>query len=405
VIRRRAYKAELDPNDRQRSALLRHAGAARFAWNWGLARKMEAWKNGETALTAIDLHRELVALKKTDFHWLYEVSKCAPQEALRNLDQAYQNFFRRCKNGAKKNGFPKFKSRKRGIGSFALTGSIRVTERTIQLPRLGALRLKEHGYLPINAKITRATVSERAGRWFVSIQVEEEIPDPKPKDGNVIGIDVGIRHLATLSDGTVFENPNALRQAEHRERLLQKAVGRKRKGSHNRQKAVDRLARQHYRISCLRSDAIHKATSAVIAKQPATIVIETLTVAGMMQNHCLAKAISDAAMAEFNRQIKYKAEWAGIPVIKAPKFYPSSKTCAQCGAVKEELPLGEKTYRCDTCGLVLDRDLNAAINLKKLAASSAVTAYCHGSSDQGESLGETPVWVGTEHQIGRVLDG
>lgn len=405
MIRYRAYKTELDPNNAQRTALLRHAGAARFAWNWGLARKIEAWETEKKTLTAIDLHRELCALKKSDFPWLYDVSKCAPQEALRNLDRAYSGFFRRCKNGAKKKGFPRFKSRKRGIGSFALTGRIRVTEQAIQLPRLGTLRLKEHGYLPAGAKILRAIVSEHAGRWFVSLQVEEERPDPKPKGGTVIGIDIGVRHLAVLSDGTVFENPKALREAEQRLRRLQKAVSRKRKGSHNYRKAVARLARQHYRVACLRRDAIHKATSAVIAKQPRAIGIETLNVAGMLQNHYLAKVISDAALAEFHRQIKYKADWAGITIVTAPRFYPSSKTCSRCGAVKEELPLSETVYHCDACGLAMDRDQNAAANLRKLAASSAVTACRHGSAGQDFGLGETPAWAGTEHQICAVLDG
>jgi putative transposase len=391
----RAYKTELDVNNVQRTALRRHAGAARWTYNWGLCRKKEAREAGKKAPTAIDLHRELNALKETELQWLYEVSKCVPQESLRNLDRAFQNFFRRRENGAKKKGYPKFKSRKRGIGSFSLTGSIHVTETTVQLPRLGMLRLKEAGYLPVQGvKILRATVSERAGRWFVSLQVEEKHSDLKPKDGGALGIDVGVRQLAVLSDGTLFENPKALYAAERRLRHAQRTVARRRNGSANRRKAVKRVARLHYRVCCIRNNAIHKATSAVIAKQPSAIGIESLNLAGMVRNHRLARAVSDASLAELHRQLEYKARWAGIEVGKADRWFPSSKTCSACGAVKEDLFLGERTYRCDACGLALDRDVNAAINLRSMAlrsmaASSAATA-CGGDVRPGLGL---PGWA------------
>ena len=182
----RAYKVELDPNNVQKTLFRRHAGAARWAYNWGLRRKIDAYKATGKSPSAIDLHKELNALKRTDkafggVPWMYDVSKCAAQEALRDLDKAYQNFFRRCKEGKSgPKGFPKFKSRHRGIGSFHLTGSIKVSDKQIQLPRLGKIRLKESGYLPIeseNTHILSATVSEKAGHWFVSLAVEETIPD------------------------------------------------------------------------------------------------------------------------------------------------------------------------------------------------------------------------------------
>lgn len=380
----KAYRTELDLNNKQRTACLRHAGAARFTYNWGLQRKRMAWEGRKSVLdagvpkedapnvpTAIDLHRELNTLKKTDFPWMYEVSKCAPQEALRNLDKAFEGFFRRCKQGEAKKGYPKFKSRKQGIGSFALTGTIHVSERTIQLPRLGVLRLKEHGYFPTTARITRATVSERAGRWFVSILTDEE---PVRKKGTeVLGVDVGIAHLAVLSDGTVFENPMALKIAQDRVRRLQKSVSRKVKGSKNRKKVVQRLARQHYRVACVRSNAIHQATSA-ISKRAAVVGIETLNVRGMLKNHCLAGALSDAGMSEFLRQLEYKVGWSGGVVAKADRFYPSSKLCSDCGYEMEDLPLSVREWDCPGCGSVHDRDINAAMNLQNMAASSAVTA-------------------------------
>jgi putative transposase len=387
----RAYKVEIDPNNRQRTSLLRHAGCARWAYNWGLNRKIEDYETTGKSPGAMALHRELNALKKTDVQdggvpWMYEVSKSAPQEALRDLDLAYSNFFRRCKGNDRRKGFPRFKSRKNGVGSFRLTGTIRATPsgHHVQLPRLGKIRLKERDYLPgpddIRVKVLSATVSERAGRWFVSLNVEETLPTPKPKaNGSVIGVDVGISKLAVLSDGTIIENPRVLKGAGSRLRQLQKSVSRKVKGSSNRRKAVQRLARQHYRVSNIRKDAIHKATTEIVHRA-GVVGLETLNVKGMLKNHRLARALSDAAMAEFHRQIEYKALWAGVGVVRADRFYPSSKTCSSCGHVAEDLSLGDRVFRCPLCGLEIDRDLNAALNLKVMAVSSTVTACGEASS-------------------------
>lgn len=392
----RAYRVELDPNNVQRTALLRHAGCARWAYNWGLRRKIEEYKAHGKSPGAMALHRELNALKKADpedggIPWMYEVSKCAPQEALRDLDRAFQHFFRRCKQGGHRKGFPRFKSRKRGLGGFRLTGTIKVTEdgRHVQLPKLGLLRVKERGYLPgpdrDDVRILSATVTEQAGHWFVSLAVEQEVAEPTP-EGDVIGVDVGIKTLATVSDGRTFDNPKSLRRAEARLRRLQKAVSRKQRGSNNRKKAVEQLRRQHYRVACIRRDSIHKATSA-ITKSASVIGIETLNVKGMMQNGRLSKALSDASLSEFLRQIEYKARWRGAIVVKADRFYPSSKTCSGCGSVRADLTLGDRTYECGSCGLEIDRDLNAAINLRALAASSAVTVC-------GEDVRPTPPCAG-----------
>ena len=394
----KSYKTELDPNDKQVTHLLQHAGAARWAYNWGLRRKIAARQSQQKTPTAIDLHKELNLLKNLPqesggVSWMYEVSKCAPQEALRNLDTAYENFFRRCKSKAKRKGFPKFKSRNRGIGSFSLTGAIHVTERTIQLPRLGVLRLKEDGYFPVGVPIKSATISERAGKWFVSISTDE--PEPvRPTGTEVLGCDVGIKHLAVLSDGTVFENPRALKNAQTRLRLLQKTVSRRVKGSSNRRKAVHRLAHQHYRVHSIRTDSLHKATSA-IATRAKVLVIESLNVSGMMKNHRLAGALSDSGLAEFHRQLEYKLKWSGGQLIKADRFFPSSKTCSACGTVKESLSLSERIFICD-CGFSLDRDLNAAINLRNLAGSSPVTACCPGSSGLNRPRIQTKLLVGQE---------
>ena len=387
----RAYKTELDPNYAQVRKLRQHAGAARWAFNFALQQKQAAYasyvaagkpdlKGKRATPSAIDLHREIVKLKHTpERAWLNEVSKCAPQEALRNADTAYANFFRRCKQGAKKKGFPRKKTRKHGLGSFTLRGAIHAFECSIQLPNLGVLRLKEANYLPsAGIKIRCATVSEKSGRWYVSLQTGEDLTYPLPPS-HVLGVDVGIHQLATTSDGEVFENPRATRRYAARLCLLQQSVSRKKKGSVNRRKAQQRVAKLHHRICCIRRDATHKATTA-ISKQASVVVVESLNVAGMVKNRKLAKAVSDANLAEFHRQLEYKVKWRGGTLVKADPFYPSSKTCSQCSAVKVDLSLSERVYSCAACGLQIDRDLNAALNLKGLAASSAVSACRPGSA-------------------------
>jgi len=366
----RAYKTELDLNNTQRTNCARHAGAARYAYNWGLARKLEARQAGKPAPSAIDLHRELNLLKITELSWMYDVSKCAPQEALRDLDQAFAHFFRRVKEKkAGKNikvGFPRFKSKKNGLGSFRLTGAIHVFEKAIQLPRLGVLRLKERGYLPVSsAHILSATVSEKAGRWFVSLQVEMEIPEAAGTDKPVAGVDLGINRMAQVSDGVHFENPRALKNALTKLKRVQRVVSRRQKGSANRKKALRQLARAHYRVANIRKDALHKATS-LLAKTKSAIVLENLNVSGMIKNHHLAQAIADVGLYEFRRQLVYKGAWYSCEILLADRFYPSTKRCSQCGQVKPVMGLGEREYQCEHCGFVIDRDLNAAINLEQL---------------------------------------
>lgn len=368
----RAYKTEIDPNNKQCTALLKHAGVARFVWNWALARRKQEYEATGKSSNAIEQHRQLNELKKTAFPWLYEVSKCAPQEALRDLDKAYQNFFRRVKNGNEAPSFPKFKSHKNGVGSFRLTGTIHVTETHVKLPRIGWLRLKEHGYIPTSGThILSATVSETAGRWFVSIQCEEEIEDTVAT-GEPVGVDLGIKSMATVSDGREFENPKALRKAQSKLARIQRELSRRKKGGKNREKTRRRIAQAHYQIASIRKDALHKATSAITAKtkpeseRPAIVVVEDLNVAGMVKNHCLAQAVADVGMGEFRCQIEYKTKWLGGHLLVADRFFPSSRLCSVCGTINSKLTLSDRTWTCD-CGAVHDRDLNAAINLRNLA--------------------------------------
>lgn len=410
TTRVRGYKTELDLTNEQHTACLKHAGCARFAYNWGLARAIAAYRATGKRPTAIELHRDLNALKKTDFPWMYEVSKCAMQEALRDLDSAYKHFFRRLrlkKEGKLKGkvGLPVFKKKSKGIGSFRLTGSIHVFADSIQLPRLGRLRLHEQSYIPTDAKVLSATVSEEAGRWFVSVQVEEEQDEPTRVAISAIGVDLGIKTLATLSDGTTFQNPRALKQAQKRLRCLERQKSRRKKGSQNRKKTCRKLAKQHARVAHIRRDATHKLTSHLV-KHHALIALEDLHVAGMLKNHKLAQAVSDSNFGEIRRQLTYKAELNGTCLVVIDRFYPSSKTCSSCGYIKPELGLHERTFICEACGTVLDRDHNAALNLLhealRTTASSAGSHACGvGSSGRLNGAGETShVEAGTNHRLG-----
>jgi putative transposase len=321
--------------------------------------------------------------------WMYEVSKCAPQEALRDLDRAYANFFRRVKNGEKKVGFPKFKSKKRGRGSFRLTGAIRVESDKIRLPRIGWLRLRQGDYIPSRrgVKIFSATVSERADRWFVSVAVEVEI-SVSQASGNPIGIDLGVNNMATCSDGRVFDNHKAIYRSERKLKRLQRQLSRRKKDSHNREKSRKKIAKLHFKIANQRCDAISKATSALVAKnktpdqRPKTIVIEDLNLTAMLRNRRLSKAVANVGMHEFRRQLEYKSTWYGSKLLVANRFYPSSKRCSACGTIKEELPLDVRIYRCENqeCLVVIDRDLNAARNLRQLAGSSSESEKACGEN-------------------------
>jgi len=393
----RAYKTEVALNDKQTTACKRHAGAARFAYNWGLARKQAAYAATGKSPSAIDLHRELNTLKQTELSWMYEVSKCAPQEALRNLDSAFAHFFRRCqlKKAGKlkgKVGYPQRKSKKQGLGSFRLTGAIVVFPAAIQLPRLGRLRLKERGYLPTaGVKLLSATVSEQAGHWYVSVQVEQAQEMPTTT-GPVVGVDLGVKTLATCSDGTVIPNPGPLKRRLKKLKRLHKAVTRKQKGSNNRKQAARTLAKHYRRVGHQRANTLHQVTTR-LTKTKSVIVIEDLNVTSMLTNHHLAQAIADVGFAEFKRQLLYKAQWYGSRVLLASRWEPSSKTCSGCGWVDEDLTLADRVFRCEHpgCGQVLDRDQNAARNLATLAGSSSDSQNACGAGSAGASR-----WAGVK---------
>jgi len=364
----RAYKTALNPNSQQRGAFMQHSGTARFVYNWALADRIERYEAGDPT-NLYEQKRRFNALKDEQFPWIRKTAYCTTEEAFHHLDTAYKNFFRRVKLGKAEKGFPRFKSRKRGIGSFTMRGRIHIERGRIKLPRIGWVCLKEKGYLPTNgAKILSVNISERAGRWFASAQVEMDIPDPEPGTGEPIGIDLGIKTLAVCSDGTTFENPKPLAQQERKLKRLQREFARRQRGSKNREKTKRKIARCHAKIADIRKHALHNASYHVTAKtKPSTVVVEDLNVKGMMANHHLAKAVADASFGELRRQIEYKGQWYGVDVVVADRFYPSSKTCSGCGSKKPLLRLSERQFVCEECGMIIDRDLNAALNLASLA--------------------------------------
>jgi putative transposase len=384
----RAYRVELDPNDRQRTAFVRHAGAVRFVYNWGLATltkdyadRKAATPEGEKvkgALRPLDLQARLPALK-VERPWLAEVTAQSLQMSVRNLDRAFQGFFRRVKAGQTP-GYPKFKKRGVSKPSFQFPQKASVTQTHVRLPKIGPVRLKQRGYVPTDVPLKTVTVSEVAGRWFATVLVE--VPDPPKVEttGEVLGIDLGIKTLATLSDGTDYQNPKHLERSQASLARLQRKLSRQQKGSQRRAETKDRFARAHARISNQRADALHKMTSEIVkTKRPAAIVIEDLNVTGMTRNLSLARSVSSASFAEIRRQLTYKCEWYGVKLVVSDRFYPSSKTCNGCGDVKSSLPLSERIYVCDCCGYAQDRDVNAALNLRGwglnfLAGGTPVTA-------------------------------
>ena len=410
----KAFKTELDPNNVQTTRLRQHCGAARWAYNWGLERIKQAAEAGEKWPSAIDLHKQLNAIKGTDaLPWAYEVSKCAFQEALRNLETAIKNW-RASKKGDRKGAamkFPRRKTRKHGLGSCRFTGIVKVFSGAIQLPRIGLLRLKERDYIPVG-KYAQATITEQAGHWFVSVvgharvrasltcalapRAESATVKPELTD-NVIGIDVGIKTLATDSDGDTHANPKALTAKTKQLRRWQRRLSRRVKGSKNRAKARAKVATLHKQVTDIRKDAHNKACRTIVNKRPAIIVIEDLNVKGMFKNRKLARALADAALGNFARVISYMAADAGIEVRKAGRFFASSKLCACCGWKKENLTLSDRTFICDDCGHTMDRDLNAAINLKNTVSSTGI--YACGDRVRPESIQAMVVEAGILSQM------
>ena len=364
-----AHRIALNVNNEQATYLARAAGVARFAYNWALAewkRQYEAWEKDHSLPkpSQTSLRRQLNAVKRVQFPWMLEVTKNAPQMAIIQLGRAFQNFF------AGRARFPQF--RRKGVHDrFTLTNDqFAVDGSRLRIPNLGWVRMRES--LRFRGKIMSAALSRVAGRWFVSITVEvQDYPSlPKAENQGVVGVDLGVSALATLSTAEVIAGPKAHLAMLGRLRRLSRNLARKTKGSCNRKKAQLRLARLHARIRAIRSDALHKLTTA-LTRRFHTIGIEDLNVRGMLRNRHLARAVADMGFFEFRRQLEYKAAMRGGQVVVADRFYASSKTCSACGHKLNELALSQRSWICPACGASHDRDVNAARNLKKVAESSA----------------------------------
>ena len=369
-----------------------HAGAARFAYNAGLARVKEALDNGESAdWSHYSLRRwwnankdELAVNRTTGEVWWSQNSKEAYSGGLRSLSQGLLNWSksRKGQRKGKRVGFPKFKSKNatmRFAYSADFTAPTAGDPYGLKLPRIGRVHCMENVYKLVNgAHLVRVSVSRRAGCWYASLTVEREPTATQAPKGGAVGVDLGVKSLATLSDGTVVPNPRALNTKLSALRKAQRALSRKVKGSARREKAKGRVARLYARVADVRADAINKATT-MIADTYGTVCIEDLHVAGMVKNHHLARSLSDAALGEFRRQLEYKTARTGAVLRVVDRRFPSSKTCSNCGVVKAKLSLSERVFNCDDCGTSMDRDLNAAINIR-VAGSAPETLNAHGGT-------------------------
>jgi putative transposase len=389
----RSFRYELKPNNCQKGLLTRCCGVARFAWNWGLFRRKELYRTeiGDYRFTnAIAQHRELNVLKKGKFSWMYEVSKCVPQESLRDLDRAYANFRRGLKTHENV-GLPKFKNK--GVhDSFRLTGHIRIiNDKYIKFPKIGRIRTKE-STKKLVGKILSVTVSHEVDRWYCSLCVEVDRNEMKPSTNEIVGIDLGIIDFAVVFNGEEYsheKSPRPLKSKLKKLKRLSKQQSRKKLGSNNRKKANLRLARLHRRVKNIRKDYVNKLTTE-LTKTKSVIVIEDLQVKKMMgkKNHKrhLSRSISDAGWGEFRRQMEYKSIWYGSRLIKTPKSYPSSKMCSVCGYIKLDLTLSDRTWICPECGTEHQRDENSSTNMRNYGLRILSTESCSESYACGEII-------------------
>ena len=372
---------ELKPNNKQATYFKKACGVARFAYNWALAEWQKQYQEDKTYresceqsnLTVVEsqlnlpnhgkINKLFNAIKREQFPFVLEITKCAPQIAIQQLGDAYKRFFK----GESKH--PQF--RKKGEKDrFSLSNDVfklknENNQHLIQIPKLGWVRMKEE--LRLQGKILSATISTRGERWFVSINVElSEAIQPLPKTQQSVGLDLGINHLATLSDGTKITAPKPLKTQLKKLRRLNKSLSRKQKGSNNRAKAKAKLSRLYYRISNIRKDFLHKLTAELVRKFD-VICLEDLNVQGMLRNRKLSRAIQDLGFYELKRQLIYKANQFGKTVKSVERFFPSSKTCSCCGFKLEKLSLSVRKWTCKNCHAEHDRDINASINMLNFA--------------------------------------
>jgi len=379
----KAYKTRLEPNNKQRTFFNRCAGTSRYVYNWGLAewqRQYEAWKldNELKRPSRYGLCVQFNAIKDELCPWVREVPYAVTESAFESLGRAFDNFFRGIKQG-KTSGYPKFKNRYMSR-KFRLRGVKPGADR-VYIPKLGDVRLSQNDYIPVGSEYGNyAALSERAGQWFISVLVKDDDDIAADLNDTIIGVDFGIKELAVLSNGKVFQNPKPLNDAERKLKRVQRELSRRTKGGENYKKTKTELARVYAHVSDVRNYTLHVVSDYLTEEcKPKTIVIEDLNVDGMLKNHKLARAISDVGFGELRRQIEYKAARMGIEVIIADRWFPSSKACYQCGAIKGGLTLSDRTFVCEDCGFTLDRDLNAALNLAAYGKDVKRTLFACGA--------------------------
>ena len=361
----KAYEYRLYPTKEQEVLLSKHFGSARWVYNYALNKKIVAYQTNKESLSRFTIQKDLVTLKKSeDTKWLKEVNSQTLQASLENLDKAFTKFFR------DKKGFPKFKSKHNNHQSFSVpqNGKIDFETNRISLPKFKKpIRCKIHRKYSGNSKAF--TISKTpSGKYYVSVLVEvDEVPKTnKPIcENQAVGVDLGIKTFATLSNGVEIENPKHLKRSLEKLKALQRKVSKKQRGSSNRKKAVKRLAVLHEKVANQRIDFLHKTTHYLVSEYD-TICLETLRASNMIKNHKLAQALSDISIGKFNEILEYKAEWNGVNILRIGRFQPSSKMCS-CGEINKELKLSDRVWTCKACGVTHDRDELAANNIKKFA--------------------------------------
>lgn len=358
----KSYKYRLHPNNEQITFFEKSFGCVRFVYNWALNQRIEAYQKDGTRIGWVESCKRLTELKKQEeTKWLCEVSIQSLQSAIRNMDSAFTRFFR------EKKGFPKFKSKKTSRKTFQFVDQVYIDFEThyVKLPKIGGVKFGKGKVF--NGKIGTCTVSKTpTGKYYISILVDDGIPIPEKApiaNETSVGIDVGIKDFAVLSNGQVYSNPKYFEKDEKRLKVLQRRLSRKQKGSNRRERARLAVAKQHEKIKNHRENFIHQVTSRIVSENQ-TVIIEDLNVEGMLKNHNLAKHIASASWSEFFRQLQYKCEWYGKNLIRIGRFEPSSKMCL-CGYINKDLALKDREWNCPQCGRHNDRDLLAAINIKR----------------------------------------
>jgi putative transposase len=356
----KAHKIRLNPTPEQANYFARAAGTARFTFNWAVAQWQQEYEAGGKP-SALTLRTKFNAIKKQQFPWVYEVTKCAVEGAFMDVAAAFKNFFEGIKAG-RKTGYPKFKSKKRSRPSFYLANDkFTVGDHWIEVPKLGRVNMAEK--LRFSGKLLSARISKTATWWFVSMTVE--LPDERPlNDHPPVGIDVGLNRLATLSDGRQYENQRPLAHQLQKLRRLNKELARRTKGGKNWLKTKEKLGRAHYEIACIRLDWLHKLTTE-IATTSGIVAVEDLHVKGLIRNRCLSRSFSDAAVGKLLDLLESKVAAQGRMLLKVDRFFPSSQLCHCCGTRKTDLQLSDRIFVCPDpdCGYIGDRDENASHNI------------------------------------------